>query len=219
MFTEFDVIISVIVLATMVMTYRAGFLDSILGLASVILSGYVAVSIFDDMVAKVSEWFDKPLLISIVAVIIVFFIAYILLNLLHRVLAGGLGIFVGGAFDRLMGFLLGAFFAYIVVGAIYLLIINVQGKEPKWLLETQTYGLTGSASNFVNDNIGGFLKGKLDEYEAKNLDAEVITEPNNNIIIKDSLEQPTNPNFYDASPFDGQQEGYQEAPSNNSNIF
>lgn len=155
MFTEFDVIVSVILMICVISSFLRGAVKDVLSLLGYIGAAAITLVAFPWAASMAEDWFKSSIMINIVAVVGVYFSALILISLVNSILLSAAKGFRFGFFDRTLGLAFGLIKGLVVVSALHYMITAVANDEPDWLTQGQTYEITSTGAGLLSDVVGG----------------------------------------------------------------
>lgn len=179
MFTEFDVIVCIILLITTITAMVRGAIKEVLSIVSWGGSAFLTIYFYPYSLSFTQEHFTSSAAGSIAAVVIVFIIALIFCSSIAAVINAGFGIAKEGGLDRTIGMVLGFIKGLMIVSAIhYIVYISSEDKEdPEWLQAGETYGLTKAGANIYDSRFKEFIDNALKNIEkSRETDTEEIIE-------------------------------------------
>lgn len=161
MFTEFDVAVCMVMLTSTIIFLLNGVLKGIVAIAGWGLSVFLTWYLYPAAYGLTRDTFGKDsLIIQVITVFVLFILLLAMISLFASWLVNTVRSGRVGMIDRLAGLLLGAFLGFIIVSVAHYSITVIIGKEPDWVKEGQTYGLTHFGAVTVSD----IMKGKGDKY-------------------------------------------------------
>lgn len=158
MFTEFDVLVSVIILISTIISFMNGIAKDLLSLVGWVGAAAVTLLFFPFAASLMDELFRSSRVVNIAAVIIVYVIALAGISVINSMILDNLREFRLGPVDRSMGAVFGLFKGVVIVSIIHFSIITVAEKEPDWLAEGETYGLTSSGAGIIHNMTKGYVE-------------------------------------------------------------
>lgn len=151
MFSYFDVVVSVIVIITTLVSLTRGFLNDVLSVFVWIGSGVSTLYFFPYAATWMEDLFKSSVVVNIAAIVFVFLLSLAILGLFGAMISGGLKEYRNGLFDRILGAGFGFGKGFVIVSLIHLAIIEVAGKdEPDWL-RGETYEYTSAGADWLRD--------------------------------------------------------------------
>jgi uncharacterized membrane protein required for colicin V production len=186
MFTQYDVIISVIILILVTVSFFSGGIRSILGMIKWYGAAFLTVAFYPYTKQIVEQVLQPSDVINGVAVVVVYIVAVILLAIINRILIAAMGDTVGGFFDKFIGAIVGFTIGYIIAATMHFALeISLKQDQPAWFKNGKLYEFT----KFGSDILRSYLKDVVDEIEddigvETNIDQDV---PEREDIIQDGL--------------------------------
>ena len=160
MFTQYDVIISVIVLILITMSFFKGGIRSILGMVKWYGAAILTLIFYPYTKLMVEEFMQPSEIINGIAVFLVYVVAVVVLSIINRILIAAMGDSVGGFLDKLIGALVGFTIGYIIAATIHFsLAIAFKDNKPDWFKNGKLYVFTEHGSNII----AGYLKDAAEE--------------------------------------------------------
>lgn len=159
MFTEFDVIVSVIVLISAVASIMRGFVKDFMSFVNWTGATIATLYFFPYAVSVFEQYFRDPFVGNVVSIIVVFVLSAGLITLLTSAMSERSREFRTSATDKFLGGLFGTLKGFIIVSVIHFSIFLVAGEEPDWLKRGSTYGFT----KYGADKIHAMAKDTIDE--------------------------------------------------------
>ncbi len=175
MFSEFDVFILIVLMISTVIGFVRGFIREMLSIAGWIGAGLITYYSFPKLVATISELFISSMVVNIVSIIIVFLVVLGLISVLNAMMLDNLRGFRLGMADRSLGTLFGMLRGVVIVSAIHFMVaiaLEEEGKDPEWLKQGETYGLTSFGGEMVRNYAMPYLE-ELREKGAKKVEEEL----------------------------------------------
>lgn len=158
MFTEFDVLVCVIVLGSMLLSMATGFVRDSLNLFGWVGAAVFTLIFYPWAAKHTEELFKSGPLVNGVAVIATYLFAYAIISLIGRAVMGSFKEKKGNAFDRSFGGLLGLIKGFVIVSVLHFAIVQVAGTTPLWLEEGETFHITEKGSGYVEATVADFIK-------------------------------------------------------------
>ena len=158
MFTEFDVVVSIILLTTLIASSARGVIKEILSLIA--LGGAAALTLYfyPYSLSLIQDHFTSVAVGSILAVVVLFIIALIVSSAIAALINTSFGSMREGVIDRILGMGFGFFKGFCIVSLIHFIIFFASGREdPEWLQSGETYGLTKSGASFLDNQLREYL--------------------------------------------------------------
>jgi len=185
MFTEFDVIVCVVVAGFAIASFASGFIKDVLTLFAYICAG-LATLYFQPFVAlQFHSLISNESTRSIISVAAIFLPALLFCLLINAVLLDFLRSSRKGSIDRSLGLLFGLIKGIALVSVIHLVIISSAEEEPEWLHVGETYLLTSWGSSIVEEHVWRPIQSAHAQLE----ESEITDDNDNNILYEgdDSL--------------------------------
>ena len=150
MFTEFDVIISIVVLIFSIIGFFWGAIKYFLSFFSWIGAGISTLYFYPYALSKAKEVFPEFILVSFGVIILVFILSYVAFALFNAMVLKSIENFHKGPLDRALGTILGFITGFFVVSLLHLVIEAAADDTPKWLKEGQTYAYTKTGAELLS---------------------------------------------------------------------
>lgn len=159
MFTEFDVIVCVIVMICALSSAIRGGLEDVLALLAWLGSGLITLFFYPYASAHLGEWFNSSMLANVVAVILVFIASLTVIVMVNATIIRGTEEFQKGTVNRLFGLVFGVFKGIAIASTIHFIVTLASNDEPGWLTAGETYELTEKGANIIEDLSESFISG------------------------------------------------------------
>ncbi len=176
-FTEFDVIVCVLMLVTAVMAFSRGFIRDSLRLVGYLAASFSTLALYPFTASIFSELFRSSLVTSAVAVIILFLLSLMVFSLFVNMMLDNMRELRMGPIDRTAGALFGLLKGWLIVSIIhygvFITYFFFDKEEPRWLVAGETYELTKKGSNMIDNWVGEEVRQKHDEYKEQAVDEAV----------------------------------------------
>ncbi len=171
MFTEFDVIVCVIILISVVGSFIRGAAKDTLTLLGYLFAAWATLFFQPYAAALTDPLFKSPQMVNVAAIILIFIASLLLISLFNAMLLDSLRDFCKTPVDRSLGLLLGLGKGLVIVSLMHFAITSIAGKEPGWLEAGETYDLTRKGSEMADSWLGEYFEEKK---EALQEEMEVI---------------------------------------------
>ena len=149
MLTDFDILISIVILIAIFVTVKSGFIGACFSILVYTASGLVTFYAYPHALNYTENIFKNDLLASAIALVGIFTICFIILELTRKIILGSINIVSLGGLDKVLGFFSGIIIGLIIASTIHLLIVKFVEKEPKWIKEGKTYPVTRRGSKIL----------------------------------------------------------------------
>ncbi|MDA9914871.1 CvpA family protein [Alphaproteobacteria bacterium] len=150
-FNGIDILIISIILTSCVVAAFRGFVKEIFSVLSWVFSIVIAFNFFDKFRIIISEYVTQKIIIDVVAFAVPFLTSLFVCHLITRWLSPKFNTSEVLLFDKLIGFIFGAFRGVLIVVLLFLGFKYLVGESlPEWLLEAYSFHYL--------DNIGDILK-------------------------------------------------------------
>ena len=183
MFTEFDVLVTVIITAFTLIAFMRGFVKDLLSFASWFGAAILTVYFYPFAASHIDSLFKSPIAVSIAASASIYISSMIVFTIISTIILKSMGEHRKGAVDRSLGVVFGLLKGVFLVSLIHYCIVLVAEKEPEWLKEGETYKITRSGYEFLEEHTGDSIS-KLVKQTKKQID-EAVKDPENLEKIKE----------------------------------
>lgn len=164
MFTEYDVVVLIILLTSGLLALFRGFIREAfsfiawVGAAVITFLFYpLAAELFKDVLKSSS-------IIGILAVTVTYFTVFFLLSGLNAIILDFTREVRMGPVDRSFGLLFGIFRGLLIVALIHYCVVLVHQKEPSWLEESEFSNLSGVGAKWVDKTISSYLQNSKERF-------------------------------------------------------
>ncbi len=152
MFTQFDIIVSFIILLFMTFGLFKGAIRSILGLGKWYGSGVLTILFYPQVRDVVAQYIQPGMIVNGVAVFVTYIVALIALSIVIGIFVAALGGTVGGPGDRLLGAAVGVTIGAIIASTGHYFIRSFNGgTDPDLLKKGSTYELTSKGADKLQE--------------------------------------------------------------------
>lgn len=151
MFTEYDIIVTIIVLISMITAFLHGAIKDVLSFLTWIGATIVTFLFFPQLQEIMSEFFKNSVVINIASIITMFIGSFIIITLIAALLGDNLRNLKGGTLDRVLGMAFGALKGLFIASLMHVAIFHLNGKEPDWLKESRSYEVTKAGADIMKN--------------------------------------------------------------------
>jgi len=149
-----------------------GFSKDFLALIGWVGAGVITLVFFPYAASMMEELFRSSRMVNIAAVVLVYLIALSGISVINAMILDNLREFRLGAVDRAFGAVFGLMKGVVIVSVIHFTIVTVAEKEPGWLTDGETYGMTGAGSEIIQDLTKNFVDDGREVIEEQQIDAD-----------------------------------------------
>lgn len=142
MFTEFDILVIIILLVFSFLVASKGFITEFLDLISYLGAAFFTYFFYSYALSMISPNDKSNFFINLGVVLGLFLLSYLLLYLFKL---GILSVFSGGVksfFDKFLGLILGFVKGFFIIGTVHFIILLTMVDSPEWLKKGATFKLT-----------------------------------------------------------------------------
>ncbi len=165
MFTPFDVLVSVIILVSIIVSFLRGFIKDLLSIFGYVGAAIITLYFFPYAVSIAQEHFKDSTVVNFVTVICLYLLVLTVIFIINATILKSLIAFRTGAVDRSLGLLFGFVKGLAIVSLIHYSVSLVAEDEPEWLTEGETYSLTQTGADIVGDIAGDYIKALKEQAE------------------------------------------------------
>lgn len=176
MFTEYDVVVLIILLTSGLLALFRGFIRELfsfvawVGAAVITFLFYpLAAELFKDVLRSSS-------IVGILAVIVTYFVVFFLLSGLNAIVLDFTREIRMGAIDRALGLLFGLFRGLLIVSLIHYSVVLVHDKTPSWLEQSEFFKLSEAGSKLVDKALSGYVKSSKERFGIHMPDEDEVQE-------------------------------------------
>jgi membrane protein required for colicin V production len=148
MLTQFDIVFCVAIFIFATLGLAKGAIKSILGLLKWYGAGVLTMMAYPYVNVLVAQYIKPGMIVNGVAIFFSYVAILILLSILISIFVAALGSTVGGGGDRILGAVVGASIAFILLSTIHYFIRSFSGSnDPDWLKSGKTYNITSQGAD------------------------------------------------------------------------
>ncbi len=167
MFTEFDVLVSVVVLGCIISSMLRGAVKDVLTIFAYAMAATITLFLQPTIAAFTEEVFRLAWLVNIGAVIVIFILTLALISLFNAMILDNLREMRNGTLDRSLGMVFGFLKGFIYVSILHFSITQLAKDEPGWLKAGETYRLTHIGAGMVGDVVGDYFSEEKESMDDK----------------------------------------------------
>lgn len=160
MFTQFDIIVSVITLFFVILGFFNGAIRTVFSFGKWVGAWYVTNLFHPQATEFVSQIVQPGLMVNIISTVGLFLISLVAIAIIGSLLSSTISGTIGGWLDKFLGISFGALQGFAVASIIhYCAVLFSSGKPPAWLIEGQTFEITQTGANYFDK----ILKNKMND--------------------------------------------------------
>ncbi len=150
--TNFDIIVSVIVLIFITYGLIKGGIGTVLSMFKWYGAFIVSMLLYPIAKDAVSEIVQPSVAVNAISVIGIYVVSLIVLSIICKLISAAFTAIVGNLVDRALGVILGLVMGVLIVSGVHFGINSAfDGEDPDWLKAGQTYEITKSGSDLMKD--------------------------------------------------------------------
>ena len=172
MFTEFDVVVTIILVAFTLVAVMRGFVKDLLSFIAWFGSTALTLYFYPYTASIVDNFLKNTTIVSVISVLTTYMILLIAFSIFNVGVLKIFGESRKGPIDRSFGLVFGLFKGVFIVSIIHYCIFLVSKGEPDWLKEGQTYKITNYGHELIEEYAGDFIKGMIEDSKKRAEDAE-----------------------------------------------
>ncbi len=154
--TNFDIIVSVIVLIFITFGLFKGGIGSVLSMFKWYGAFIVSMILYPHAKEMVSQIIQPSVVVNAVSIIGIYVAALIVLSIINGVLSVAFTAIVGNIIDKILGIIIGTLIGVIIVCSVHFGVNSAfGGNDPDWLKAGQTYDLTKAGSDLMKEYLNG----------------------------------------------------------------
>jgi uncharacterized membrane protein required for colicin V production len=180
MFTEFDILVILILLVYSFVVFNKGLIVEILDLICYLGSAFFTYFFYSYALQAISPQDTKNIYINFGVVFGLFIISYILLYLFKLGIVSAVGGGVRSFFDKFLGLIFGFAKGFLIASLAHFIIVLVLVSPPEWLTKGATYSITEYGQKTIIGLLGDknnlVIKARNSGYESINAEKKPLEE-------------------------------------------
>ena len=151
MFTEIDIVVSLIITISVVFSFFRGFLKDFSSILVWVSTLFVTIVFYPYANVMIEDIIANEMVRNIVAIALLFLCAFICISIITSII---LGIFAGmrqNIIDRSFGMVLGFVKGVFIVSMLHFILVLISEEEPAKLKQGQTYAITNFGALLIKD--------------------------------------------------------------------
>ena len=151
MFTEIDIVVSLIITISVVFSFFRGFLKDFSSILVWVSTLFVTIVFYPYANVMIEDIIANEMVRNIVAIALLFLCAFICISIVTSII---LGIFAGmrqNIIDRSFGMVLGFVKGVFIVSMLHFILVLISEEEPAKLKQGQTYAITNFGALLIKD--------------------------------------------------------------------
>jgi membrane protein required for colicin V production len=182
MFTQFDIIVSVICLFFVILGFFNGAIRTVFLLGKWVGAWYITNLFYPQATDFVGQVVQPGMMVNVIATIGLFLISLVAIAIVGSLLSATISGTIGGWLDKALGIGFGLVQGFAVASVIhYCAVMFNSGKPPAWLQDGQTFEYTQAGANYfdkvlknkMNDANFAFDKSKMPSFNFSSLSDEL----------------------------------------------
>jgi membrane protein required for colicin V production len=159
MFTQFDIVVSIITLFFVVLGFFNGAVKTVFSIGKWVGAWYLTTRYYPEAREFVESFMQPGMVANAVAVGGLGIISLVGIAIAGSMISAAVAGTIGGSLDKVLGIALGVLEGFLIASIMhYCTILFKNGETPDWLAEGQTYRYTARGADMFDK----LLKGKLD---------------------------------------------------------
>lgn len=164
MFTEYDVVVLIILLTSAMLALFRGFIREVFSFVAWVGAAVITFMFYPLAAGLFKDVLKSSVVVSILAVMVTYFVVFFLLSGINAIILDFTREVRMGPIDRALGLVFGVFRGLLIVSLIHYSIVLVQGKAPKWLEDSEFYKLSASGASMIEGSISKYVEGSKERF-------------------------------------------------------